>query len=42
MNPSCKNKPLVLKEDLLIVSQREIAPRIFEMTLSGEMVLDMA
>ena len=41
MNPSCKNKPLVLKEDLLIVSQREIAPRIFEMTLSGEMVLDM-
>ena len=42
MNPSCKNKPLVLKEDLFIVSQREIAPRIFEMTLSGEMVLDMA
>ena len=42
MNPSCKKKPLVLKEDLLIVSQREIAPRIFEMTLSGEMVLDMA
>lgn len=42
MNPSCKNKPLVLKEDLLIVSQREIAPRIFEMRLSGEMVLDMA
>lgn len=42
MNPSCKNKPLVLKEDLLIVSQREIAPRIFEMKLSGEMVLDMA
>lgn len=42
MNPSCKNKPLVLKEDLLIVSQREIVPRIFEMKLSGEMVLDMA
>jgi len=37
-----KEKASVLKEDLLIVSQREIAPRIFEMKLSGEMVLDMA
>lgn len=42
MNSSCKDKTSVLKEDLLIVSQREIAPRIFEMKLSGEMVLDMA
>ena len=42
MKPSCKNKSSVLKEELLIINQREIAPRIFEMTLSGEMVLDMA
>ena len=42
MNSSCKDKTSVLKEDLLIISQREIAPRIFEMRLSGEMVLDMA
>lgn len=42
MNSSCKNKALVLKEDLLIMSQREIASGIFEMRLSGKMVLDMA
>ena len=29
---------MILVEDLTIVSQREIAPRIFEMVLKGEMV----
>ena len=32
---------MILVEDLTIVSQREIAPRIFEMVLQGEMVADM-
>lgn len=32
---------MILKEDLTIVSQREIAPRIFKMVLSGQMVADM-
>ena len=32
---------MILVEDLTIVSQREIAPRIFEMVLKGEMVADM-
>ena len=32
---------MILIEDLTIVSQREIAPRIFEMVLKGEMVTDM-
>ena len=32
---------MILVEDLTIVSQREIAPRIFEMVLRGEMVADM-
>lgn len=32
---------MILKEDLTIVSQREIAPRIFEMVLTGQMVDDM-
>ena len=32
---------MILVEDLTIVSQREIAPRIFEMVLKGEMVSDM-
>ena len=42
MAPSCKEKTAVLKEDLRITHQDEIAPRIFKMTLSGEMVLDMS
>ena len=32
---------MILVEDLTIVSQREIAPRIFEMVLKGEMIADM-
>ena len=36
MAPSCKEKTAVLKEDLRITHQDEIAPRIFKMTLSGE------
>ncbi|MBS5424738.1 MAG: dihydroorotate dehydrogenase electron transfer subunit, partial [Streptococcus sp.] len=32
---------MILVEDLIIVGQREIAPRIFEMVLKGEMVADM-
>ena len=32
---------MILIEDLTVVSQREIAPRIFEMVLKGEMVADM-
>lgn len=32
---------MLLKEDLTIVRQREIAPAIFEMVLTGEMVLEM-
>ncbi|MGT2906315.1 dihydroorotate dehydrogenase electron transfer subunit [Streptococcus dentiloxodontae] len=42
MNPNCEKKPAVLVEDLTIVSQREIAPRIFEMVLSGSMVQEMS
>lgn len=42
MSPTCNTKPKILKEDLYIVSQKEIAPRIFEMILKGEMVADMA
>lgn len=34
-------KKSVLKEDMTIVSQREIAPKIFEMVLSGKMVEEM-
>ncbi len=41
MNKNCKNARFVLKEDLQIISQIEIAPRIFEMKLSGAMVEDM-
>lgn len=41
MNPNFEKKAMVLKEDLTIVSQREIAPKIFEMVLNGEMVQDM-
>ena len=32
---------MILIEDLTVVSQREIAPRIFEMVLKGDMVADM-
>ncbi|KXT78720.1 Dihydroorotate dehydrogenase electron transfer subunit [Streptococcus sp. DD13] len=32
---------MILKEDLCIVRQTEIAPRIFELVLKGEMVQDM-
>ena len=32
---------MILIEELTVVSQREIAPRIFEMVLKGEMVADM-
>ena len=35
------SKSLILKEDMTVVSQREIAPRIFEMRLLGEMVHEM-
>ena len=41
MGPNCEKKPLVLKENMTIISQREIAPRIFEMVLAGNMVQDM-
>ncbi|EHJ52926.1 dihydroorotate dehydrogenase electron transfer subunit [Streptococcus macacae NCTC 11558] len=33
---------MILKEDMMLVRQREIAPRIFEMTLSGDLVEEMA
>lgn len=32
---------MILKEDMTVVSQREIAPRIFEMVLTGELVSQM-
>ena len=41
MNPIYQPSPMVLKEELTIISQKEIAPRIFEMVLGGEMVQDM-
>lgn len=41
MSSNCHKKSKFLKEDLLVVSQREIAPRIFEMVLSGNMVQNM-
>ena len=41
MSSGCQKKKLMLKEDLTVISQTEIAPRIFEMVLSGEMVQDM-
>lgn len=41
MMTGCQDKHKVLKEELTVVSQREIAPRIFEMVLAGEMVRDM-
>lgn len=41
MAPRCDKKLQALKEDLLVISQREIAPAIFEMILSGQMVKDM-
>lgn len=40
MMSNCK-KSAILKEDLTIISQCEIAPRIFEMVLAGQMVQDM-
>ncbi|MBM7635990.1 dihydroorotate dehydrogenase electron transfer subunit [Streptococcus saliviloxodontae] len=40
MSSNCGNRHF-LKEDLTIVSQSEIAPRIFEMVLSGKMVAYM-
>ncbi|MBM7641779.1 dihydroorotate dehydrogenase electron transfer subunit [Streptococcus loxodontisalivarius] len=40
MGPNCGNRHF-LKEDLTIVSQVEIAPRIFEMVLTGRMVAFM-
>ncbi|MBY5035394.1 dihydroorotate dehydrogenase electron transfer subunit [Streptococcus gallolyticus] len=33
---------MIMKEELVIVAQEEIAPRIFAMDLSGEMVAEMA
>lgn len=42
MSPNCHKKSKFLKEDLLVVGQREVAPRIFEMVLSGQMVQNMA
>lgn len=41
MSMNCGKRTSILKEDLRIVSQREIAPRIFEMVLAGEMVDEM-
>lgn len=41
MQAKCHDKPQLLKEDLMLVSQREIAPKIFEMVLAGQMVQDM-
>lgn len=35
------NQMPILREDLVIISQKEIAPHIFEMKLSGNMVLEM-
>ncbi|OFI49363.1 dihydroorotate dehydrogenase electron transfer subunit [Floricoccus tropicus] len=36
-----KEKLVILKENLKIVSQEQIAPRIFEMKMTGKMVSDM-
>ena len=41
MTSGCHTKQQFLKEDLTIVGQREIAPRIFEMVLAGQMVAEM-
>lgn len=41
MASSCKGKARIGKEDLVIVRQDEIAPRIFKMVLSGQMVQEM-
>lgn len=32
---------MILKEDMTVVAQRKLAPDIFEMVLTGEMVSDM-
>lgn len=36
-----QKKPAILKENLRVVSQTEIAPRIFKMVLTGQMVQEM-
>ena len=41
MTSGCHTKQQFLKEDLTVVHQREIAPRIFEMVLAGQMVAEM-
>ena len=41
MTSGCHTKQQFLKEDLTVVHQREIAPRIFEMILAGQMVAEM-
>ena len=41
MSSACHTKRQFLKENLTIIGQREIAPRIFEMVLAGQMVEEM-
>ena len=41
MTSTCHAKRQFLKENLTIIGQREIAPRIFEMVLAGQMVEEM-
>jgi len=41
MTSGCHTKQQFLKEDLTVVHQREIAPRVFEMVLAGQMVAEM-
>ena len=41
MTSTCHAKRQFFKENLTIIGQREIAPRIFEMVLAGQMVAEM-
>ncbi|MEX2803905.1 dihydroorotate dehydrogenase electron transfer subunit [Streptococcus sp. H31] len=41
MSAEVQGRTLILKEDMAVISQREIASGIFEMKLSGDMVDDM-
>ena len=36
-----QEKPAILKENLKVISQTEIAPKIFKMILTGQMVQEM-
>ena len=41
MSNACHTKRHFFKENLTVIGQREIAPRIFEMVLAGQMVAEM-